>query len=467
MMDAGRHPNIKLLTNSDVTKVSGYVGNYTVTIRKKPRYVKEDLCVGCLQCVENCTYKEAKFPDEFNVGLGKRKPVYLPFPQATPQVVLIDPDKCIHFKTGKCKKTCAEACDRKAIDFDQKEEFLDVKVGAIIVATGFETFNAATLPYYGYGKYPNVYTSLEVERLTSASGPTGGEVILRDGSHPKSVGIIHCVGSRDEKTNRWCSRVCCMYSLKLAHMMKDRTEAEVYNFYIDMRSPGKSYEEFYDKVLSEGVHFIRGRVADVTDWAVTPAEEGKLVIRVEDTLIGEVRRIPVDMVILSTGLEPQADAAHVASLFGISRSADGFFAEAHPKLRPVETNTDGVFLAGCAQGPRDIPDTVAHAGAAASMAIGMLNRREVTIDPTVAHVHEELCGACKTCLSVCPYGAISMDPTKNVAHVNEALCKGCGTCAASCPASAMTARHFSTEQILAQIEALLREPAKTAEGARL
>jgi len=466
MMDAGRHPNIKLLTNSDVTNVSGYVGNYKVTIRKRPRYVKEDLCVGCLQCIEHCTYKEAKFPDEFNMGLGKRKPVYLPFPQATPQVVLIDPEKCIQFKTGKCKKTCAEACDRKAIDFEQKEESLEVKVGAIIVATGFETFDATKLPYYGYGKYPNVYTALEVERLTSASGPTGGEVVLRDGSHPKSVGIIHCVGSRDEKTNRWCSRVCCMYSLKLAHMIKDHTGAEVYNFYIDMRTPGKSYEEFYDKILSEGVHFIRGRVAPVSDWAIIPEEEGKLVLRVEDTMIGAVRRIPVDMVVLSVGLEPQADAGNVASLFGISRSADGFFAEAHPKLRPVETNTDGVFLAGCAQGPRDVPDTVAHAGAAASMAIGLLNRGEVTISPTVAYVNEKLCSACKTCLSVCPYTAITFDTAANVARVNDALCKGCGTCVATCPAAAIVGRHFSDEQIIVTIEGLLREPAaKTAEGA--
>ncbi len=467
MMDAGRHPNIKLMTYSEVAAISGYVGNYKVVIKKKPRYVSEELCVGCAQCIEGCTYKEAKFPDEFNMGLGKRKPIYIPFAQATPQVALIDPDKCIQFKTGKCKKTCAEHCDRKAIDFDQKEETVEVQVGTVIVATGFEAFDATRLPYYGYGKYPNVYTGLEVERLTSASGPTGGEVILRDGSHPKSVGIIHCVGSRDEKTNRYCSRVCCMYSLKLAHMVKDHTGAEVYNFYIDMRTPGKSYEEFYDKLLSEGVHFIRGRVADVTDWAITKQEEGKLVIRVEDTLIGLVRRIPVDMVILSTGLEAQPDAAKVATLFGISRSADGFFAEAHPKLRPVETNTEGVFLAGCAQGPRDVPDTVAHAGAAASMAIALLNRGEVTISPTVANVNEKLCSACKTCLSVCPYQAISFDVEANVARVNDALCKGCGTCVAACPAAAITGRHFSDEQIIATIEGLLREPAaKTGEGAR-
>lgn len=470
MMDAGRHPNITLLTYSEVTSISGYVGNYKVTIKKKPRYVNEEACVGCLQCIDKCVFKSPKFPDEFNMGLNLRKPVYLPFPQATPQVVLIDPEKCLFLKTGKCKQGCAEACDRKAIDFDQKEEIVEVDVGTVIVATGFEAFDVTRLPFYGYGKYPNVYTALEVERLTSASGPTGGEVILRDGSHPKSVGIIHCVGSRDEKTNRYCSRVCCMYSLKLAHMVKDHTDATVYNFYIDMRTPGKGYEEFYDKLLGEGVHFIRGRVADVTDWANTPEEEGKLILRVEDTLIGVVRRVPVDMVILSTGLEPQPDAARVASMFGISRSPDGFFAEAHPKLRPVETNTDGVFLAGCAQGPRDVPDTVAHAGAAASMALALLDKGKVTISPTVAEVDEKYCSACKTCLSVCPYTAITFDEANNVARVNDALCKGCGTCVAACPAGAITGKHFTDEQIVVQIEGLLREsevtPPKAAEGAR-
>jgi len=456
MMDAGRHPNIKLLTYSEVTAVSGYMGHYKVTVKKKPRYIKEDLCVGCLQCIEACVFKEPRFPDEFNLGLGKRKPIYLPFAQATPQVVLIDPEKCFKVKTGMCKMTCAQKCDRNAIDFDQKEEIQEIEVGTVIIATGFETFNPTRTPYYGYGRYLNVYTGLEVERLTSASGPTGGKVILRDGRKPETVGIIHCVGSRDEKTNRYCSRVCCMYSLKLAHMVKDHTGAKVFNFYIDMRAPGKGYEEFYNKLLEEGVHFIRGRVAEVTDWASRPEEEGKLILRVEDTMIGTVRRIPVDMVILSTGLEPQPDAARVGTLFGLSRSPDGFFAEAHPKLRPVETNTDGVFLAGCAQGPRDVPDTVAHAGAAASMALALLDKGEVTISPIIANVDEKLCSACKTCISICPYSAISFIADENVARVNDALCKGCGTCAAACPAAAIRGRHFTGEQIVAQIEGLLR-----------
>jgi heterodisulfide reductase subunit A len=399
------------------------------------------------------------------MGLGLRKPVYLPFPQATPQVPLIDPEKCFQVKTGMCKRTCVEKCDRKAIDFEQKEEMEEIQVGTIIVATGFKPFDVARIPYYGYGKYPNVYTALEVERLVSSTGPTGGEVILRDGHKPRTVGIIHCVGSRDEKTNRWCSRVCCMYSLKLAHLIKDHTGAKVYNFYIDMRTPGKGYEEFYNRLLDEGVHFIRGRVAEVTDWAIHSEEEGKLILRVEDTMIGQVRRIPVDMVVLSAGLEPQADAAEVASLFGISRTPDGFFAEAHPKLRPVETNTDGVFIAGCAQGPRDVPDTVTHAGAAASLAIALLNKGEVTISPTVAKVDEKLCSACKTCLSVCPYSAITFDTEANVAKVNDALCRGCGTCVATCPAGAIRGQHFTDEQISVQIESLLGEArGESAEG---
>ena len=465
MMDAGRHPNITLLTYSEVTGVSGYLGNYKVTVKKHPRYVREDLCVGCLQCIEACVFKKPRIPDEFNMGLNMRRPIYLPFAQATPQVPLIDPQNCLQLKTGTCKRTCAEKCDRNAIDFEQKEETQELKVGTLIIATGFKTVDPGKIPYYGYGKYPNVYTALEVERLVSATGPTGGEVVLRDGRKPESVGIIHCVGSRDEKTNRWCSRVCCMYSLKLAHLLKDHTGARVYNFYIDMRTPGKGYEEFYNRLLEEGVLFIRGRVAEVTDWAIKTEEEGKLVLRVEDTMIGQVRRIPVDMVVLSTGLEPQPDAAAIASLFGISRSPDGFFAEAHPKLRPVETNTDGVFLAGCAQGPRDVPDTVAHAGAAASMAIALLNKGEVTISPTIAKVDEKLCSACKTCLSICPYTAITFDTEANVAKINDALCRGCGTCVAACPAGAIQGRHFTDEQIYAQIEALLREPQrKSAEG---
>jgi heterodisulfide reductase subunit A len=460
MSEVGAHENITLWSYSEVTKVDGYVGNFTVTVKRKPRYVNEDLCTGCQECIANCVYKEPKFLDEFNEGLGRRKPVYIPFPQATPQVVLIDPEVCLNFKRGtlidKCKKTCIEACgEKKAIDFTQTEEIKEVKVGTIIVATGFQTFDAKRIPQYGYGTFPNVYTSLEVERLVNASGPTGGDVILRDGTHPKAIGIIHCVGSRDKKTNRWCSRVCCMYSLKLAHLLKEHTEAEIFNFYIDMRTPGKGYEEFYDKLLEEGVHFIRGRVGEVTDWAMTPEEEGKLVLRVEDTLAGFVRRIPVDMVVLATGLEPQADAQAVRRMFNMSCGSEGFFLERHPKLAPVNTFTDGIYLAGACQGPRDIPDTVAQAGAAAAEAMVLIDRGYIEQEPNTAYILEEDCSGCKSCIPLCPYTAITFDEAKEKAAINEALCKGCGTCVASCPSGSIAQHLFEDEEVFSEIKGVL------------
>jgi len=449
------HPNITLWTYSEVAKVEGYVGNYKVTVKRKPRYVKEDLCVGCMECIDACVFKEPKFADKFNQGLGKRKPVYIDFPQATPKVVLIDPETCIQMKTGKCKKSCVEACDRDAIDFTQKEEVKELQVGAIILATGFKTFDAKREPHYGYGRYPGVFTALEIERLVNASGPTSGEVVLRDGKHPKAVGIIHCVGSRDEKTNKWCSRVCCMYSLKLAHLIKEHSGAEVYNFYIDIRAAGKACEEFYDKLLSEGVHFIRGRVAEVTDWAMTPEEEGKLVLRVEDTLAGFVRRVPVDMVVLATGLEPQADAQEVRRRFNIGCGNEGFFQERHPKLAPVNTFTDGIFIAGACQAPKDIPDTVAQAGAAAAEALVLIDAGHVELEPNTSHVVEEECCGCKSCVPLCPYSAITFDESKKKAQINEVLCKGCGVCAAACPSGSIRQNLFEDEEIFSEIEGVL------------
>ncbi|MEI6765186.1 MAG: CoB--CoM heterodisulfide reductase iron-sulfur subunit A family protein [Bacteroidota bacterium] len=451
-----KHPNITLWTWSEVSNVEGFVGNYKVTVTKKPRYIIEDLCVGCLACIDACIYKEGKFPDEFNMGLSKRKPVYIPFAQATPQVVLIDDKTCIHFKTGKCSQGCAKACDRNAFDFNQKPEVIDINVGTIILSTGFEPVNPAKTSNYGYGKYPNVFTSLEVERLVNASGPTEGHVVLRDGvTKPKSVGIIHCVGSRDEKTNKWCSRVCCMYSLKLAHLLKEHTGAEVYNFYIDMRTPGKGYEEFYDKLLQEGVQFIRGRVSDVNDWATTEEEKGKLIIRAEDTLIGVVRRIPVDMVVLSVGLEPAKDADSIRKMFSISCSSEGFFLERHPKLAPVSTFTDGVFIAGACQGPKDIPDSVAQAGAAAAEALALIDSGFVELEPNTAQITEERCCGCQVCVNMCPYTAISFNAEKGKSFINEALCKGCGTCVASCGSNAIFQNLFDDEEIMSEIDGIL------------
>ncbi|MFH1573556.1 MAG: CoB--CoM heterodisulfide reductase iron-sulfur subunit A family protein, partial [Acidobacteriota bacterium] len=451
------HPNITLWTLSEVSAVEGYVGNYEVAVTRHPRFVHEDLCAGCMQCVEACIYKKPKYEDEFNYGLSKRKPVYLPFPQAVPQVVVIDPEDCIEFKSGACKKTCVEACgDRHAIDFEMTDWTENIKVGTIILATGFQAFDPKRIPYYGYGMYPNVYTSLEIERLVNAAGPTGGEVVLRDGkSTPRSVGIIHCVGSRDETTNRWCSRVCCMYSLKLAHLIKEHTGAEVFNFYIDIRTPGKGFEEFYQRLLKEGVHFIRGKVAEVTDWALDPSEEGKLVIRVEDTLSAFVRRIPVDMVVLSLGLEPHADAQEVRRRFNITCSTEGFFLERHPKLAPVNTFTDGIFLAGCCQGPKDIPDTVAQAGAAAAEALVLIDTGYVETEPNTAYVLEEECSGCKTCITLCPYRAISHVEAKQKAEINPVLCKGCGTCVAGCPSGSIQQNLFEDEEIFEEIAGVL------------
>ncbi|CAD7782182.1 Electron transport complex subunit RsxB [Candidatus Methanoperedenaceae archaeon GB37] len=459
------HPNIHLMAYSEVKEVSGFVGNFKVKIRKKPRYVDEEKCIGCYACVENCIYKKPKFPSEFDEGLGLRKPIYIPFPQAVPLAAVIDPKTCIEFKTHKCEKKCKEACEkisqRFAINFDQKEQEIEIEVGTIIVTTGFKTFDASRISRYGYKKYPNVYTSLEVERLLNASGPTSGEVILRDGSKPRRVGIIHCVGSRDENYNVYCSKVCCMYSMKIAHLVRERTSAQIYNFYIDIRAAGKGYEEFYKKIMDEGTIFMRGKVAEVTDIFESEEEKelGKLVIVVEDTLLGKIKRIPVDMVILAVGLEPQKDAQEIRKLLNISCSAEGWFLEKHPKLAPVSTFTDGVFIAGACQGPKDIPDTVAQAGGAAAEAMALIDRGHVELEPSTAIVDEERCTGCQICMSVCPYAAISFDKGKGVVRVNEALCKGCGSCACACPSKAIAQRLFRDEQILGEMKGILHQGA--------
>jgi len=449
------HPGITLMTLSEVVSVDGFVGSYQVTVKHKPRYILEDACVGCLECIDACVYKSGKTPDEFNLGLSNRKPIYIPFPQAVPQMVLIDPDACIEFKSGRCKKTCIEACgERNAIDFQQEETFETLEVGTVILATGFKTFDPHRLPYYGYGTYSNVYTALEVERLVNASGPTSGEVVLRDGRKPETVGIIHCIGSRDQNTNTYCSRVCCMYSLKLAHLLKEKTDAEVYNFYIDIRAPGKGMEEFYNRVCEDGVHFIRGKVADVYPEG-NGSGDGRLVLQAEDTLLGKVRKIPVDMVVLAVGLEPQADAEDVRRRFNITCSGNGWFMERHPKLAPVNTFTDGIFLAGCCQGPRDIPDTVAQAGAAASEALALIDAGRIELEPNTAYIVEEDCSGCKSCLPLCPYSAISYVTEKEKAEINEVLCKGCGVCVASCPSGSIHQNLFEDQMIFEEIEGVL------------
>ncbi|ACB76954.1 CoB--CoM heterodisulfide reductase iron-sulfur subunit A family protein [Opitutus terrae] len=452
------HENITLWTYSEIVKVEGYVGNYTVTVRRKPRYIDEELCVGCQECIKTCIFKDGKFPDEFNVGLSKRKPIYIPFPQAVPQVVVIDPERCLQLKTGKCKMTCLDACtDRKAINFEQMERLETIKVGNIIVATGFKLFDAKRIPQYGYGAYPNVVTSLELERLVTSSGPTGGEILLKNGQPPKSVAFILCVGSRDFRTNRWCSRTCCMHSMKLAQLVREHTDADVTVFYMDIRAPGKGCEEFYDKSLRDGIQFVRGRVAEVTDWALVPEEEGKLVIRAEDTLAGLVRRIPVDMIVLAVGMEPQSDAQEVRRLFNMSCGTEGWFLEKHPKLAPVSTFTDGVFIAGCCQGPKDIPDSIAQAGAAAAEALALIDRGYIEQEPNTAYIAAEECSGCKSCIGLCPYTAITFDETKQVASINAALCKGCGTCVAACPSGSIHQNLFEDQQVFSEIAGVLAD----------
>jgi len=451
MVDAGRHKNITLHSYSEVVEISGYVGNFKVKIKKKPRYVDEEKCNGCQLCTTKCP---VKVKSEFEAGMGTRGAVYTPFAQAVPATPVIDFEHCTYFKTGKCQ-ICAKLCDKGAVDYTQAEKIIEIEVGVIIVATGFELFDCNKIPQFGYGRLDNVLNSLEFERLLNASGPTSGKIQLKNGEVPQSVAIIHCVGSRDENYNAHCSRVCCMYGLKYAHLLRDRIDAKVYELYIDMRCFGKGYEEFYTRILEEGVTFIRGKAAEITKEAQTKDEEGKLIIKVEDTLLAKTRRLPVDMVVLCAGLEASSGTKQLMQAITCSNSKDGFLLEKHPKLAPVSTATDGVYIAGCCQGPKDIPDCVAQGLAAASEALSLIDKGKVDIEPITAIIDEDKCSGCKICNTMCPYTAIEFDAVKKVSRVNEALCKGCGTCVAACPIGAIKGRHFTDKAIFAEIEGIL------------
>jgi heterodisulfide reductase subunit A len=453
MSDAGNHPNITLLTYSEVEEVSGFIGNFNVRVRKRARYVVEEDCTGCGICIEKCPKKVVD--DVFEAGLGYRKAVYRPFPQAVPKYPVIDTESCIYFDRGTCK-ACEKFCPTNAIDFEQTDTIMEINVGNIILATGFKLFDTQRVPQYGYGRLANVFTSLEFERMCNASGPTDGKIVMRDGvTEPKSIALIHCVGSRDKRHNPYCSSVCCMAALKFGHLVMEKTDAEVYSFYIDIRTPSKGYEEFYDRLLEEGMHFIRGRAAEVTDAARLPTEEGKLIVQAEDTLLGKQRRVPVDMVILMGAIEPQVDAREVALTFGISCSMNGWFTERHPKLDPVATMTEGIFIAGTCQGPKDIPASISQGAAAAARVQGMITLGTVLIEPIVASIMEERCSGCRICNNLCPFNAIEYLEDKGVSFINSALCKGCGTCVAACPAQAIQGAHFSNEQIFSELEGLL------------
>jgi heterodisulfide reductase subunit A len=426
-----------------------------------PFEIDTEACIGCGACAAVCPTGCIRIeplwerPGEVReFTLGPTSAVYIPTYQAVPKVPVIDPAACIHFKTGGCK-ICEKVCEPHAIDHSQEERVEEIEVGQILLTTGYDLFEPRKMPQYGYGKLDNVYNSLEVEYILNSSGPTGGRVLLKNGQEPRAVGIIHCVGSRDENHHPYCSRICCMYALKFAHLIKDRSEAEVYEFYIDMRSFGKGYEEFYTRILDEGVNIIRGRVAEVVKAGWSRENEGRLLIRCEDTLIRKFREIPVDMVILCSAVEPGKDVDKIQRLFSLSRSPDGFFLEKHPKLDPTATATDGVYIAGCCQGPKDIPDTVAQASSAAARILATIGKGEVEIAGITATIDPEVCAGCRVCNDLCPYSAIEFDSQEMISRVNEALCKGCGTCVAACPSGASQQNHFRDQQIFAEIEGLL------------
>lgn len=416
-------------------------------------------CIACGACAHVCPTGAITIQDikgrqilHQELFLGPTSAIRVPFRQAIPNVPFIDKDACIHFKTEGCK-ICEKVCESQAINHEAADEFEDINVGTVVLATGFELMDCKRIPQLGYGRFDNVITSLEFEHLCHASGPTGGQLLLSDGREPDNVAILHCVGSRDQNHHAYCSRVCCMYAMKFAHLVHEKTRAHIYEFYIDMRSFGKGYEEFYNRMLGEGVTFIRGKTAEVTDVAFTVEEEGKLIVCCEDTLIGMVRRIPVEMVILCPAMVPSQGTEKTAKLFGICSSKDGFFREEHPKLGPISTDSKGIFLAGTCQSPKDIPDTVAQ-GAAAAGAVLSLGDSDV-IEPIKSIIDEALCAGCKICISVCPYDAITFNEKKKVSQIDEILCKGCGACVAACGSGASTQQSFKDEQIYAEIEGVL------------
>ena len=464
MVDAAQNEKIRIYSYSEVEAVKGFVGNFHVTIRKKARYVKEDVCTGCGLCTEKCPQK--KVPNEFNLGLDNRRAIYIPFAQAVPKVATIDPDFCNMLKNGKCG-VCAKVCTAGAIDYKQQDEHIEREYGAIVVATGFDPISLEKFDEFAYSKSPDVVSSLEFERLMNAAGPTGGTLLRpSDGAHPKTIVFVQCVGSRcdgGEKGKPYCSKICCMYTAKHAMLCREKyPDTDVYVFYIDVRTPGKNFDEFYRRAVEEyGVHYIKGMVGKVVP------EGGKLKVQASDLLGNRQLHIDADMVILAAAIEPDKSARPLATMLTASMDTNDFFTEAHPKLRPVESPTAGVFLSGACQGPKDIPETVAQAGAAASKVIGLLCKDALSCNPCVAQPDEMMCNGCSNCEKVCPYGAITYidkefrGPNRTtllrrVAQVNPAVCQGCGACTVACMSGAMDLKGFSNKQIFAEVDAICR-----------
>ena len=465
MVDVAQNDKVRIFSYSEVTDVSGFVGNFEVTIKRRARYVKEDICTGCGLCTEKCPQK--KVPNEFNLGMDNRRAIYIPFAQAVPKVATIDPDYCTMLKTGKCG-VCSKVCTVGAIDYQAKDEYLTEKYGAIVVATGFNPISMEKFDEFAYSQSKDVITSLELERLMNAAGPTGGTLLRpSDGEHPHTIVFVQCVGSRcascAEKGKEYCSKICCMYTAKHAMLIRDKyPDTDVYVFYIDVRTPGKNFDEFYRRAVEEyGVHYIKGMVGKVSP------EGGKLKVRASDLIDGKQLHIDADLVVLAAAIEPDKSARPLATMLTASMDTNDFFTEAHPKLRPVESPTAGVFLSGACQGPKDIPETVSQAGAAASKVIGLLCKDKLTGNPCVAHSDEWMCNGCSTCEKVCPYGAITYQDkefrmpdrtvkVRRIASVNEAVCQGCGACTVACMSGAMNLKGFTNQQIMAEVDAICK-----------
>ncbi len=454
MTDVGRHPLIELMTYSEVKNVRGYVGNFTVTVSRRARYVDEKECTACGDCVEVCPITR---PDEFDMGLSTRKAIYSPFPQAIPPAYVLNVQDCLGNMPLACEK-CAEACEKECIDYDMVDRDVEIEVGTIVVATGMKVIDPTMLSEYGYTRYPNVITSMEFERLINAGGPTEGDLRRLDNrERPKRVAFIQCIGSRSQHRGRpYCSNICCMNTVKDTILIKEHwPEVDVSVYFIDIRAFGKGFEDLYLRSRGYGVKYIRGIPGEIRSTG-----DAMLELLVENTETGKIEKHPYDMVVLSVGLEPDAKLDDLRQMLSLSKTSDGFLMEAHPKLQPVDAPTRGIYFAGCVEAPKDIKDSVTQAAGAVARAGALMSKGEITVEAITSRVIEEKCKMCGICAKVCPYNAIIFDKAKKQPpRVVEAACAGCGTCGAECPFDAIEMRHFTDEQIITQIDAMLEENA--------